>query len=83
MATRRFKIKYCFDDHMMHVSEEEKAAYHQQFAPLVEIISRAESDKEVMAMTKEYDSKNGTEMFAEAVHLMVYCIACSQFDCDC
>jgi len=61
----------------------EKAAYQTRFAPLVDIITRTEDDREIMALAKAYDAEHGTEMFAEAVHLTVYCIACSKFDCDC
>ncbi|WP_073613931.1 hypothetical protein [Desulfopila aestuarii] len=68
---------------MNNSSAVEKAEYQEQFAPLIDIITRAEDDKEVMALAKAYDSEHGTEMFAEAVHLTVYCIACSKFDCDC
>lgn len=68
---------------MKQVSAEEKAGYQQRFAPLIDIISRAEDDKEIMALAKQYDSDHTTEMFAEAVHLTVYCIACGKFDCDC
>lgn len=83
MARKRNKIQYCYEDYMKNCSAEEKSAYQEQFAPLIEIIGRADGDKEVMAMAKEYDAENNTEMFAEAVHLTVYCIACSKFDCDC
>jgi hypothetical protein len=68
---------------MKNISAEEKLKYQNLYNPLIDIISRAEDDKEVMAMAKEYDTAHGTEMFAEAVHLTVYCIACSKFDCDC
>ena len=83
MARKRSKIKYCYEDYIKNCSAEEKARYQQRFAPLIEIISQAEDDKAVMAMAKDYDSGHGTEMFAEAVHLTVYCIACGKFDCDC
>lgn len=83
VARKRYKIKYCYEDHMNNISAEEKTAYQHNFSPLIDIISRADDDKTAMAMAKQYDSENGTEMFAEAVHLMVYCIACSKFDCDC
>lgn len=68
---------------MKNCSAAEQADYQKRFAPLIDIISRAEDDKEVMNLAKVYDSQNGTDMFAEAVHLTVYCIACSKFDCDC
>lgn len=68
---------------MKTVTAEEKTRYQRQFAPLIAIISRAEDDREIMDMAKKYDSEHTTEMFAEAVHLTVYCIACSKFDCDC
>ena len=83
MARKRYKIKYCYEDYMNNVADGEKADYQNKFGPLIDIISRAEDDKEAMAMAKKYDSDNGTLMFDEAVHLMVYCIACSKFDCDC
>ncbi|SHO49044.1 hypothetical protein SAMN02745220_02646 [Desulfopila aestuarii DSM 18488] len=83
MARKRTKIRYCYEDYMNNSSAVEKAEYQEQFAPLIDIITRAEDDKEVMALAKAYDSEHGTEMFAEAVHLTVYCIACSKFDCDC
>lgn len=68
---------------MKNCSAEEKAEYQVRFAPLIDIISQAEDDKEIMALAKTYDIENNAEMFAEAVHLTVYCIACSKFDCDC
>ena len=83
MARNRYKIKYCYEDHMQNISAEEKHTYQQEYAPLIDILSQADNDKDVMAMAKIYDSENSTEMFAEAVHLMIYCIACSKFDCDC
>lgn len=83
MARKRNKIRYCYEDYMKNISEEEKKDYRRRFAPLIDIISRADSDKEVMAMAKDYDAEQGTALFAEAVHLTVYCIACSKFDCDC
>lgn len=83
VARKRNKIRFCYEDYMKNVSTEEKAVYQRQFGPLIDIISRADDDKEVMSMAKLYDSEHGTEMFTEAVHLTVYCIACSKFDCDC
>lgn len=83
MARKRKKIQFCYEDYMKNISETEKAEYQQKFAPLVEIIAKADGDKEVMAMAREYDTANDTKMFDEAVHLTVYCIACSKFDCDC
>jgi len=83
VARKRTKIRYCYEDYMKNCSAAEQAEYQAQFAPLIDIISRAEDDKEVMDLAKSHDSKHGTEMFAEAVHLTVYCIACSKFDCDC
>ncbi len=83
MARKRNKIRYCYEDYMKNSREEENAMYQQQFAPLIEIISKAGDDKEVMALAKEYDNEHGTEMFTEAIRLTVYCIACSKFDCDC
>jgi hypothetical protein len=68
---------------MKTLSDDEKTDYQQKFMQLISIIAEAEDDKAVMAMAKEYDAEHGTEMFAEAVHLTVYCIACSKFDCDC
>lgn len=83
MARKRNKIRYCYEDYIKNCTAEQKAGYRQQFAPLIEILSLAEDDREIMAMAKAYDSEHGTEMFAEAVHLTVYCIACGKFDCDC
>lgn len=83
MPRRRNKIKYCYEDYMNNCPPEEKESYQQKFAPLIDIIGKAGDDKEVMALAKKYDSERQTEMFAEAVHLTVYCIACSKFDCDC
>lgn len=83
MARRRSKIRYCYEDYINTLSETEQADYQQQFGPLIDIMDRAESDKEIMALAKTYDKENGSSMFEEAVHLTVYCIACSKFDCDC
>jgi len=83
MARKRNKIRYCYEDYMKHSSEEVQAEYKERYAPLIEIMAKAEDDREIMALAKEYDARQGTEMFAEAVHLTVYCIACSKFDCDC
>jgi len=83
VARKRTKIRYCYEDFIKNSSAGEKAEYQARFAPLIDIISRAEDDKEVMALARAYDSEHGSEMFAEAVHLTVYCIACSKFDCDC
>ncbi len=83
MARKRNKIEYCYEDYMKNTSEEEKMDYREKFGPLIDIISQADGDREVMAMAKAYDAENGTEMFTEAVHLTMYCIACSKFDCDC
>lgn len=68
---------------MRHSGEEEQARYQREFAPLIEIIHATEGDRQIMAAAKEYDAEHHTEMFAEAVHLTVYCIACHKFDCDC
>ena len=68
---------------MLHSTEEQQQDYRQRFAPLVEIITTTEGDREIMARAREYDALHDTEMFAEAVHLTIYCIACHKFDCDC
>lgn len=83
MARGRNKIRYCYEDYMKTVTDEERLEYQRKYAPLIEIIAKGENDKQIMAMAKEYDSNHSTEMFSEAVHLTVYCIACSKFDCDC
>lgn len=83
MARGRNKIRYCYEDYMKTVSDGERLAYQQKYGPLIDIITRAENDRQIMAMAKAYDGDHATEMFAEAVHLTVYCIACSKFDCDC
>lgn len=83
MARKRNKIRYCYEDYLKNCSDQEGADYQQRFAPLIEIMAAAEDDREIMAKAKAYDSEHGTEMFAEAVHLTVYCIACGKFDCDC
>lgn len=83
VARQRNKIQYCYEDYIKSISEHEKVEYQEKFGPLIDIISQADGDKAIMALAKTYDAENGTEMFAEAVHLTVYCIACSKFDCDC
>jgi hypothetical protein len=83
VARKRTKIRFCYEDYMKNCPVEERDGYQQRFAPLIEIIARAEDDREVMELAREYDQANGTELFAEAVHLTVYCIACSKFDCNC
>lgn len=83
MARKRNKIRYCYNDYMTHISEEDRTAYRLKYQPLVEIIDRVEDDREIMDLAKEYDGGNGTDMFGEALHLMVYCIACHKMDCDC
>jgi hypothetical protein len=83
MARKRRKIQYCYEDYMKNISAEEKAEYQSRFGPLIDIIERSDDDREVMTLSREFDQANGTKMFDEAVHLTVYCIACSKFDCDC
>ncbi|WP_419174600.1 hypothetical protein [Desulfosediminicola sp.] len=83
MARGRNKIRYCYEDYMKTVTDTERLEYQRRYAPLIDIIARGENDREVMTMAREYDSEHSTEMLAEAIHLTVYCIACSKFDCDC
>lgn len=83
VARRRKKIQYCYEDYMKTLPAEERTSYQEKFAPLVQIIEDAENDKAIMAQAREFDAANGTAMFEEAVHLTVYCIACSKFNCDC
>ena len=83
MTRKRTKIRYCYEDYMTTLPETTRTEYQQRFAPLINIIDGAEDDKEIMALAKAYDSEHQTAMFDEAVHLTVYCIACSKFDCDC
>lgn len=83
MARRRNKIRYCYQDYMNHISEKEKLHYQEQHGPLIDIISCNESDREIMELAKEYDSKNNTDIFNEAVRLTTYCIACHKIDCTC
>lgn len=83
MARKRNKIRYCYEDYMNTLSTAERGDYQQRFAPLIDIMAQAEDDREIMALAKAYDSNHNTAMFDEAVHLTVYCIACSKFDCDC
>lgn len=64
-------------------SAEHQAQYRKKYQGLISIIEETDGDRQIMAKAKEYDAEHGTEMFAEAVHLTVYCIACSKFDCDC
>lgn len=64
-------------------SAEHQAQYRKKYQGLISIIEETDGDRQIMAKAKEYDTEHGTEMFAEAVHLTIYCIACSKFDCDC
>lgn len=83
MARVRKKIQYCYEAYMAHLPQEEKDEYQRKYAPLVTIIMEGKGDKDVLARAKEHDAEAGTELFAEAVHLTVYCIACHEFDCSC
>lgn len=83
MARKRNKIKFCYEDYMANISDEEKSGYQQRFHELIEIIGRADDDREVMALAKEHDAVHNSGLFDEAVHLTMYCIACHKMDCDC
>ena len=83
MARKRRKINYCYQDYKSTLSEEERTDYQKRFAPLIDIMVNAADDREIMTLAKAYDSEHQTTMFEEAVHLTVYCIACSKFNCDC
>jgi len=83
MSSRRNKIKYCYEDYVKSLPAEEAASYQKSLAPLVVIMESANTDREILDQAKTYDAKHGTDMFGEAVHFKVYCIACSKFACDC
>ncbi len=83
MARSRNKIRYCYNDYLEHSDEEERERYQRLFAPLAAILETTEDDRQIIDQARRYDSEHGTEIFAEAVRLTAYCIACHKMDCDC
>ncbi len=83
MARKRDKIRYCLDDYLAHLPQEQKSAYLIENTSLITIIHAGESDEKIMSEAKKYDEENGTNIFSEVIKYRVYCIACHKIDCDC
>lgn len=83
MARKRDKIKYCLDDYLAHLPQDEKSNYLIDNTALISIIHGGDSDEEIMSEAKRYDEENATNLFSEVIKYRVYCIACHKLDCDC
>lgn len=84
MARRRKdKIKYSYENYITTLSESEKAEYNSKYAELIVVMEESSSDKMIMDRAKAMDEENGSGLFAEAVRMKVYCIACQKVECDC
>jgi len=83
MARKRDKIKYCLDDYLAHLPQEQRSQYLLDNTSLISIIHSGHSDEEIMSEAKKYDETNGTDLFSDVIKYRVYCIACHKIDCDC
>jgi hypothetical protein len=83
MVRTRKKIEFCYLDYIQTLSDEELGGVQERLAPLVTIMEKAASDRDIIAEAKSYDAEHGTDMFGEAIKFTAYCLACSKFDCDC
>lgn len=83
MARKRDKIKFCLDDYLAHLPQQQKSEYLLQNTALISIIHAGASDEKIMSEAKRYDEENGTDLFSEVIKYRVYCIACHKIDCDC
>ncbi len=80
---RKDKIKFSFENFLTTLNESEQVDYLVRFAPLRAIMEEVDGDTEIMARAKAYDAEHGADIFAEAVNMKVYCIACQKVQCDC
>lgn len=83
MARRRDKIKFCLDDYLGALSQEEKTKYLLDKTTLISVIHAGATDEKILSEAKKYDEENGADLFSEVIKFRVYCIACHKFDCDC
>ena len=83
MARKRDKIKFCLDDYLAHLPQEEKTKYLLENTALISIIHAGGSDEKIMSEARKYDEENGTDLFHDVIKYRVYCIACHKIDCDC
>ena len=83
MARSRDKIKFCLDDYLNHLSQEEKSEFLLENTTLISIIHSGASDAEIMSAARKYDEENGTDIISDVIKFRVYCIACHKIDCDC
>ncbi len=80
---RNGKIKFSYENYLTTLSESELNEYKERFAPLIAIINEVDGDPQIIARAKAYDAEHQTEIFAEAVNMKIYCIACQKVECDC
>ncbi len=83
MTRNRSKIKFCLDDFLTTLNQQEKSKYLLENTALISIIHAGADDAKIMSEAKKYDEENGTDLFAEVIRFRVYCIACHKFDCYC
>jgi len=83
MARKRDKIKYCLDDYLAHLSDEERSQFLLDNTTLISIIHTGDTDEKIMSEAKKYDEANGSDLFSAVIKYRVYCIACHKIDCDC
>lgn len=83
MPRKRDKIKFCLDDYLTILLQEEKSQYLLDNTALISIIHAGATDDKILSEAKKYDEENGTDLFSEVIKFRIYCIACHKFDCDC
>lgn len=83
MPRKRDKIKFCLDDYLTTLLQEEKSQYLLDNTALISIIHAGATDEKILSEAKKYDEENGTDLFSEVIKYRIYCIACHKFDCDC
>jgi hypothetical protein len=83
MARKRDKIKFCLDDYLTTLLQEEKSQYLLDNTTLISIIHTGATDEKILSEAKKYDEENGTDFFSAVIKFRIYCIACHKFDCDC
>ncbi len=83
MARRRDKIKFCLDDYLTTLSQEDNSRYLLEQTALISIIHAGATDEKIMSEARKYDEENGTDLTSEVIRFRIYCIACHKFDCDC
>jgi len=83
MPRKRDKIKFCLDDYLTTLLQEEKSQYLLENTALISIIHAGATDEKILSEARKYDEENGTDLFSEVIKYRIYCIACHKFDCDC